>query len=108
MFYGFQHNPYHILEITPDATEEQIRQAYRRLAMKYHPDRNPRDPEAEEKFKQIQAAYEWLKKGKELRERGGSSHTQQTPYAKDMDRFGDFFSAMMSYSERLRKDKDEE
>jgi len=51
---------YRILEITEQADEEQIKQAYRRLAKKYHPDLNPDNPEAEEKFKNIAKAYEIL------------------------------------------------
>jgi molecular chaperone DnaJ len=105
VFYGFQHNPYHILEITADATKQQIRQAYRRLAMKYHPDRNPGDPEAEGKFKQIQAAYDWLKKGKKLREMQGRTYSRESPHAKDMSRFADFFSVMMSHSRRMQKER---
>lgn len=52
-------NPYHVLEISPDADEATIKQAYRRLAMKYHPDRNS-DSKAVEQFKQINAAYALL------------------------------------------------
>lgn len=48
---------YQILEITPEAGEEEIRRSYRRLAMQYHPDRNPDKPDAEEKFKEIAEAY---------------------------------------------------
>lgn len=51
---------YRILEITEQADEEQIKQAYRRLAKKYHPDLNQGNPEAEEKFKNIAKAYEVL------------------------------------------------
>lgn len=51
---------YRILEITEQADEEQIKQAYRRLAKKYHPDLNRNHPEAEEKFKDIAEAYEVL------------------------------------------------
>jgi len=51
---------YRVLEITEQAGEEQIKQAYRRLAKKYHPDLNPDNPEAEEKFKNIAKAYEIL------------------------------------------------
>ncbi|RKY15915.1 MAG: molecular chaperone DnaJ [Planctomycetota bacterium] len=51
---------YEILGVRRDATEEEIRQAYRRLALKYHPDRNPNDKQAEEKFKEIVEAYEVL------------------------------------------------
>lgn len=48
---------YQILEVTPESSEEQIRKNYRRLAMQYHPDRNPDNPAAEEKFKEIAEAY---------------------------------------------------
>lgn len=48
---------YQILEVTPESGEEQIRKSYRRLAMLYHPDRNPGNPAAEEKFKEIAEAY---------------------------------------------------
>ncbi|MFQ5585590.1 MAG: DnaJ C-terminal domain-containing protein [Thermodesulfobacteriota bacterium] len=48
---------YSILGITKDASEEQIKTAYRKLALKYHPDRNPDDKKAEEKFKEISEAY---------------------------------------------------
>ena len=51
---------YEILEISRTATEVEIKKAYRKLAMKYHPDKNPGDKEAEEKFKQINEAYEVL------------------------------------------------
>lgn len=57
---GFSPDPYQALGIAPDATQREVKQAYRRLAMKFHPDHNPETPEAEERFKQIQQAYEIL------------------------------------------------
>ena len=48
---------YELLELERNASEEQIRKSYRRLAFKYHPDRNPGDPKAEENFKNIAEAY---------------------------------------------------
>jgi molecular chaperone DnaJ len=51
---------YEILGVSRDSTEEEIKKAYRRLAFQYHPDRNPGNKEAEEKFKEINEAYEVL------------------------------------------------
>ncbi len=51
---------YEVLGVKRDASEEQIRQAFRKLARKYHPDLNPNDNSAEEKFKEINEAYEVL------------------------------------------------
>ncbi len=52
---------YEILGVPRDATEDAIKKAYRKLAVKYHPDKNPGDKEAEEKFKEATEAYEILK-----------------------------------------------
>ncbi|MCS6962865.1 J domain-containing protein [Thermoflexus sp.] len=51
---------YAILGVSPDASEEEIKRAYRKLARQYHPDVNPGDKAAEEKFKEINEAYEVL------------------------------------------------
>ena len=51
---------YEILDVPRDASDRDIKKAYRRLAMKYHPDRNPGDKEAEDKFKELSEAYEVL------------------------------------------------
>ncbi|MEW5011904.1 MAG: DnaJ domain-containing protein, partial [Cycloclasticus sp.] len=48
---------YKVLEVARNASGREIKKSYRRLAMKYHPDRNTDNPDAEEKFKVIQEAY---------------------------------------------------
>jgi len=64
---------YEVLDVARDADDGAIKKAYRRLAMKYHPDRNPGDQEAEEHFKECKEAYEVL-----------SDSSKRTAY----DRFG--------------------
>ena len=51
---------YEVLGVNRDAGEEEIKKAYRKMAMKHHPDRNPDNPGAEEKFKEAKEAYEIL------------------------------------------------
>lgn len=51
---------YEVLAVDKDADDKDIKKSYRRVAMKYHPDRNPDDPDAEEKFKEATEAYDVL------------------------------------------------
>ena len=51
---------YEVLGVSKTATDEEIKKAYRKLALKYHPDYNPGDKTAEEKFKEINEAHEVL------------------------------------------------
>lgn len=54
-------DPYKVLGVSPDASDEEIKQAYRRLAKKYHPDLNPGDEEAARRMQEVNAAYEQIK-----------------------------------------------
>ena len=64
-------DPYKILGVSPDASDEEIKKAYRALAKKYHPDRNPNDAEAAKKMQQVNAAYEQIKNPDKARQSGG-------------------------------------
>lgn len=64
-------DPYKILGVSPDATDEEIKKAYRTLAKKYHPDRNPGDAEAARKMQQVNDAYEQIKNPEKARQQQG-------------------------------------
>ncbi len=61
-------DPYNALGLSREASQDDIQQAHRKLVRKYHPDANPEDPRAEERFKEIQQAYEVLSDEKKRRE----------------------------------------
>lgn len=65
-------NPYEVLGLSSNATDDEVTQAYRKLAKKYHPDLNPGDKNAEEKMRQINAAYEQIRQQKT----GGATYEQ--------------------------------
>ena len=66
-------DPYKVLGVSPNATDEEIKKAYRSLALKYHPDRNPGDQQAAKKMQQINAAYDQIKNPDSYRRPGNSS-----------------------------------
>ena len=94
---------YEVLGVNRDASEEDIKKAYRKLAMKYHPDRNPGSKEAEEKFKEAKEAYEVLCEPEKRRAYDAYGHAGVNPQMGGMgadaagfggfaEAFGDIFS----------------
>jgi molecular chaperone DnaJ len=85
---------YEVLEVERSASSDQIKKAYRKLALKYHPDRNPGDKQAEDKFKEAAEAYEVLSNGekRQLYDRFGHAGLQQTGFTGFRD-FDDIFSS---------------
>ncbi|WWO97584.1 MAG: molecular chaperone DnaJ [Candidatus Dasytiphilus stammeri] len=101
---------YEILGVSKSADEREIKKAYKRLAMKYHPDRNPGNKQAESKFKEIKKAYEILtdpqKKaaydqyGHTAFEQAGNDEGFSTSNADFSDIFGDVFGDIFGGSRR--------
>ena len=64
-------DPYKVLGVSPNASDDEIKQAYRRLAKQYHPDRNPGDAAAAKKMQEINAAYEQIKNPEKANHQSG-------------------------------------
>ncbi len=85
---------YEILGVSRDASPEEIKKAFRKLALKYHPDRNPGNKEAEEKFKEINEAYACLSdpvKRQQYDQFGTSTYTEGPGFGPFTGTFGDIF-----------------
>ncbi len=108
-------DPYHVLGIDYDATQDEIKQAYRRLAMKWHPDRNRDSVEAKERFHQAAEAYKTLfertktrtngdgetRAGHEYRAAGDQRETEPGDDAQDEFAESVFWDVMLDYAIKL-------
>src|SRR5260221_3209765 len=94
---------YEVLGLNRDASEEEIKKAYRKLAMKHHPDRNPDSKDAEERFKEAKEAYEVLTETEKRRAYDAYGHAGVNPqmgmggagqegFGGFAEAFGDIFS----------------
>lgn len=88
-------DPYSVLGVSPDASDDEIKQAYRRLAKKYHPDLNPGDKVAAQKMQEVNAAYEQIKNPEK------ASSRQAGGYGYGYDPYGGY---QRSYAERDSSD----
>ena len=90
---------YEVLGVNRDCAEEDLKKAYRRLAMKWHPDRNPDNPKAEEHFKEAKEAYEVLGDAQKRAAYDQFGHAGVNPQAGGGPGgagFGDIFSDIFS------------
>ncbi|MCR5135961.1 MAG: J domain-containing protein [Oscillospiraceae bacterium] len=84
-------NPYQVLGVSPDASDEEIKKAYRELTKKYHPDLNPGDEHAAQMMNDVNAAYDQIKSGAAAQQSsyaGGYGSTGGYQYQTYSDPFG--------------------
>jgi molecular chaperone DnaJ len=103
---------YEILGIERDVTQEEMKRAYKRLAFEYHPDRNPGNPEAEERFKEINEAYQILSSPEKRAKYDSFGHISGEGLFSDVDftknfndLFGNLFEEVFNTGRRRRPER---
>ncbi len=89
-------SPYEVLGVETDADAAEIKKAYRKAAMRWHPDKNPDDPAASDKFKEVSAAYQLLSDpGKRRAFDSGRWGLNANPFEKTVDDMVSFFEEVL-------------
>ena len=97
-------NPYEILNVTPESTDQEIKKSYRKLAAKHHPDKGGN----EEEFKKINEAYSQIENQQKRSEYQASQNPNPFGFGDMNDMFGDIFGDFFGNSTQRRKQKKEQ